>query len=169
MNRWRSLVIAVATVAVFASKPLFAIAPFAILVYGNGIEKPVMIRAGFPEPGSLGVLWWGNSGRFDVAHSLKGNPLVANLGDRKYLNLAIFWGSYLADQLYPENASQHGRLYLPTANAPALIVATMPDMRPVANPIPTDVQGFVVAWTLEGADRELAKNLGVPGLEPVAK
>jgi hypothetical protein len=53
------------------------------------------------------------------------------------------------------DASQHGRIYLRTASAPAVIVITAPWMAnardPAANPdpvpIPTSLDAFVAGWT----------------------
>jgi hypothetical protein len=96
---------------------------------------------------------------------VQGDPeLLSSLRNRPYVNLAIFWGPYDADQFKPENASQHGRLYLPTASEPAVVVATTPDMQKRSNPIPKELAGFAAAWSLGPQDLTTLKGLGFPGL-----
>jgi hypothetical protein len=95
---------------------------------------------------------------------LQGHLLLTSLSKRTYLKLAIFWGLYYPDQLTPENASQHGRFYPATGSDPAVVIVTDPDMRPIAHPIPTALEQFVAAWTLNPADLATIKKLGFPGL-----
>src|SRR6185295_11727506 len=90
--------------------------------------------------------------------------LVSALRSRPYLSLAIFWGQYDRDQLNPANASQHGRLYLPTASEPAIVVVTAPDMQKKSNPIPKELDGFTAVWTLNPQELATLKGLGFPGL-----
>jgi hypothetical protein len=90
--------------------------------------------------------------------------LLNSLGTRPYVNLAIFWGQYDADQLKPDKASQHGRFYLPTASEPAIVVSTMPDMQKRSNPIPKELVGFAAVWTLGPQELTTLKHLGFPGL-----
>ena len=78
------------------------------------------------------------------------------------MNLAIFWGKYDTG-LKPEEASQHARLYLPTASEPAMIIATPPDMQVKSNPIPATPQGFATAWILSQPQLSAIKDLGFPG------
>ena len=80
------------------------------------------------------------------------------------MSLAIFWGQYDAKEIKPENASQHGRFYLPTASAPALVVVTAPDMQKKSNPIPKELVGFRAVWTLSPQDLTTLKALGFPGI-----
>jgi hypothetical protein len=89
---------------------------------------------------------------------------LSDLKNRPYVNLAIFWGQYDADQFKPENASQHGRLYLPTASEPAIVVSTVPDMQKKSNPIPKELGDFAAVWTLAPQELTTLKSLGFPGL-----
>ena len=88
--------------------------------------------------------------------------MLSALKNRPYVNLAIFWGRYESDQFKPENASQHGRLYLPTASEPAIVVATVPDMQKKSNPIPTELGGFAAVWTLGRRRSHHAQRSGIP-------
>lgn len=153
------------------STPLSAISPSAVLVYGGKLERPVLLRPASPADfPAFQLLWW-NAGRYtQPTRTVQGEPgLIRELSDRPYVKLAIFWGRYDADQLQPENASQHGRVYLPTASEPAIVVATVPDMQEKSNPVPGELRGFAAVWTLSPEDRETLENLGFPGLEATAR
>jgi hypothetical protein len=71
------------------------------------------------------------------------------------MSVAIFWGRYDPATVKASDASQHGRIYLRTPSAPAVIVITEPWMAnakdPSANPpparIPTSLDEFVAGWT----------------------
>jgi hypothetical protein len=147
---------------VLASRPVSAISPAFILVYGGTLEKPVLIQLSQETMAAGQMFWW--RGPWDFKQTMKGNALTPALMNRPYYKVAIFWGQYLEGQLTPENASQHGRLYLPTEKDSAVMVATAPDMEPVARPIPLDLEGFTSAWTLTPGDLATASGLGVPGL-----
>ena len=72
------------------------------------------------------------------------------------MSVAIFWGRYDPATIKPSDASQHGRIYLRTGSAPAVIVITAPRMGnvkdPTANPepvaVPTSLDEFMAGWTL---------------------
>jgi len=83
----------------------------------------------------------------------KRGTLPPNLEGRRYVSVAIFWGPSDATGLKPSDASQHGRIYLPTASAPAAIVITFPNMDstggpPQSVPVPTSLEEFIAGWTL---------------------
>ena len=111
-------------------------------------------------------LLWRKAGSYARPNrTVQGEPELLNtLKNRPYVNLAIFWGLYEPDQFKPENASQHARLYLPTASEPALVVATTPDMQKKSNPIPKELGGFVAVWALGPQELATLKGLGFPGL-----
>jgi hypothetical protein len=110
-------------------------------------------------------LWW-QAGRYaNPDRTVQSEPQLVNaLKERAYVNLAIFWGKYEPSELKPEGASQHGRLYLPTALEPAIVVVTTPDMQKKANPIPNELGGFRALWTLSSQDLGTLKGLGFPGI-----
>ena len=143
------------------STPISAISPSAVMVYGEKAGPPILLRPGSPaEFPAFGLLWW-HAGAYNNPTPID-PQLWRGLKDRPYVNLAIFWGRYDADQLKPESASQHGRFYPPTATEPAIVVTTVPDMQKKPNPIPTDLERFAAAWTLSPQELSALKSLGFP-------
>ena len=165
MRRTCSIVVAL-LLAGFSSTPILAISPSAVLVYGEKLAQPILLRPASPEQfPAFGLLWW-NAGSYSrPTRTVQGDPqLLGDLKNRPYVNLAIFWGQYDADQLKPENASQHGRFYPPTPTAPALLVVTAPDMQKKANPIPKELEGFKGVWTLSAQELSQVKGIGFPAV-----
>lgn len=162
-SRTRSWLLGVALLILAGSQSAGAVGPSAILIYGGGLESPVVLRyADSSWFGDVGVLWGGSHIYFSKAHEVKGHPLVTKAADRAYLSVAIFWGRP-PEKLVPENGTQHGRLYLPTASEPALALVTAPNMvDPAPTPIPTRVDQFFVIWTLSAEDIGTLRRLGVP-------
>ena len=147
-------------------KPVAAVSPSAVLVYGGQLPKPVLLRPASPADfPAFGLLWWQAGPYSRPTRTVQGEPrLLSDLKDRPFVNLAIFWGQYAPDQFKPENASQHARLYLPTTSEPAVVVATTPDMQKKSNPIPKELGGFAAVWTLGTQELTSLKSLGFPGL-----
>jgi hypothetical protein len=100
---------------------------------------------------------------------------------RTFVKLAMFWRGDLwesaafervAPTLRPEEAHQHGRLYLPRDGAPALVISTdfvqfdptTEPPSPVARPIPASPNGFTVSCLPGAQALAVARSLGVPGL-----
>jgi hypothetical protein len=163
--RTSSLILAL-LLAGFSSTPVLAISPSAVLVYGEKLAQSTLLRPASPEDfPAFGLLWW-QAGRYsNPTRTVQGDPqLLSDLKNRPYVNLAIFWGRYEANEFKPENASQHGRFYPPTASDPALVVVTAPDMQKKANPIPKELEGFRAVWTLSPQDLTTIKGLGFPGI-----
>ena len=154
-----------------SSKPVLAISPSAVMVYGEKLGPPIVLRPASPADfPAFGLLWWNAGSYLHPTRTLQGDPqLLSDLSKRSYVNLAIFWGRYDADQLKPENASQHGRFYLPTASEPAVVVSTVPDMQKKSNPIPHELKGFAAAWILSPQELTTLKGLGFPGLEAASQ
>ena len=163
-RKW-SIVVAMLLIG-FSSIPVLAISPSAVLVYGEQLAKPILLRPASPlDFPAFGLLWWKAGSYARPNRTVQGDPqLLSDLKDRPFVNLAIFWGPYEADQFKPENASQHARLYLPTPSEPAVVVATTPDMQKKSNPIPKELGGFFGVWTLGPQDLTTLKTLGFPGL-----
>jgi len=167
MRRARKWSIALAVLLIgFSSTPVVAISPSAVLVYGEKLGQPILLRPASPEDfPAFGLLWWKAGSYANPTRTVQGEPqLLSDLRNRPYVSLAIFWGQYDAKEIKPENASQHGRFYLPTASAPALVVVTAPDMQKKSNPIPTELVGFRAVWTLSPQDLTTLKGLGFPGI-----
>jgi hypothetical protein len=165
LARHWSFVVAMLLVG-FSSKPVLAISPWGVMVYGEKLRQPILLRPASPADfPAFGLLWWKAGSYANPNRTVLGEPqLLSDLKNRPYVNLAIFWGQYDADQLKPENASQHGRLYLPTASEPAIVVSTVPDMQKRSNPIPKELAGFAAVWTLAPEELATLKSLGFPGL-----
>ena len=167
MTRARICSILVAVLlAGFSSTPILAISPSAVLVYGEKLAQPTLLRPASPENfPAFGLLWW-NAGSYSrPTRTVQADPqLLSGLKNRPYVNLAIFWGPYDVNEFKPENASQHGRFYLPTASEPALVVVTAPDMQKKANPIPKELEGFKGVWTLSAQELSQVKGIGFPGV-----
>jgi hypothetical protein len=163
-RKW-SVIIAVLLLG-FSVTPVVAISPTAVMVYGEKLANPVLLRPASPEDfPAFGLLWGGRGPYSRPSRTVQGEPQLSSaLKDRAFVNLAIFWGQYAPDQFKPENASQHARFYLPTASEPAVVVATTPDMQKKSNPIPQELGGFVAVWTLGTQELTTLKSLGFPGL-----
>ena len=118
MTRARKWSIAVAVLLIgFSSESVVAISPWAVMVYGEKLGQPVLLRPASPEDfPAFGLLWWKAGSYATPTRTLQGDPqLVSDLKNRPYMNLAIFWGGKHQDEIKPESASQHGRFYPPTA------------------------------------------------------
>ena len=113
-----------AVIGTGADAPARRAAPWAIMIHGSLVEKPITLvnwhenlrlMLAIPRPGSLTPL-----------RTLEGRP---------YLDLALFSGpewKHLADspeavaRLRPDQTNHHGRLYLGRGNAPAVVVFDPP-------------------------------------------
>ena len=143
------------------SAPLSAISPWAVMVYGDEAPRTLLLRpAGPSDYPAFRLLWW-QAGHYNRPNAID-SKLWTGLKHRPYVRLAFFWGRYDADQLKPEQASQHGRFYPPTVTEPAVVVTTMPDMERRSNPIPRDLDGFYAAWSLSSHDLSALRSLGFP-------
>ena len=152
--RLRSLVVVTALLAVVTSIPLRAIGPAILMFYGGDLKEPVLVSPGNPSYNPTDFIWSPLNGGVRNASERRGT-LPPNLEGRRYISVAIFWGRYDLATLKASDASQHGRIYLRTASAPAAIVITAPNMAnardPTANPepvpVPTSLDEFVAGWT----------------------
>ena len=177
---YRSWLLGIAILSLLASRPMVAARPpipTYIMFYGGQLAAPVALSTGPTD--RTGFLWQTLLRRDGT---IPRETLTNRLNGRRYLNFAIFWGQWTERPVKPEDASQHGRLYLPTATEPAAVVATFPAMEsedpnartPPAVSIPIDLDehrdalghqvGFVAGWVLNPEDLATARRLGVPGL-----
>ena len=153
---WRpaSLVVVTALLVIVTSVPLRAIGPAILMFYGGDLKEPVLVFPGNPSYNPTSFIWNPVNGGVPYGSEKRGT-LPPNLEGRRYMSVAIFWGKYDLATLKPSDASQHGRIYLRTASAPAVIVITGPRMvnakDPTANPepvpVPTSLDEFVAGWT----------------------
>ena len=154
--------VGVALAALLGSTRVFAISPALVMVYGHTLPAPVVIDL----KGTIGLneFLWNTRVRGAFNYETHSGTMPAGLKDRPYFRLAVFWGRYDVATLKPEQASQHGRLYLATASEPAVIVATLPHMAMEPRPMPADLKGFHGGWVLNAGDLANAKRMGIPGL-----
>ena len=153
---WRLVAVALMTalLVVVTTVPLGAIGPAILMFYGGDLREPVLVFPGNPSYNPTDFIWNPANGGVPYASGTRGT-LPPNLEGRRYMSVAIFWGRYDPATLKPSDASQHGRIYLPTASAPAVIVITAPRMATASNPsgkpepmpIPTSLDDFVAGWT----------------------
>ncbi|HEU4926221.1 MAG TPA: hypothetical protein VFT24_04190 [Vicinamibacterales bacterium] len=156
MPRIRHLVllaVVTALLVMVTSLPLRAIGPAILMFYGGDLKEPVLVFPGNPSYNPTGFIW--NPANGGVPYARKHGTLPPNLEGRRYISVGIFWGGYDPATLKPSDASQHGRIYVKTASAPAVIVITAPQMAnpkdPAANPepvpVPTSLDEFISGWT----------------------
>lgn len=157
-------VLSIALLVFLAIVPLSAVGPGILMFYGGDLQEPLVVFPGNPSRNPTGFLW--NTTNGDVPYaSAKRGTLPPNLEGRRYVNVAIFWGPHEATGLKPSDASQHGRIYLPTASAPAAMVITRPIMTnstggpPQPVPVPTSLDEFVTGWTLSPEQTAQLKRL----------
>lgn len=138
---------------VFATAPLQAIGPSIIMFYGGDLKEPLVVFPGNPSYNPTSFIWSPVNGGVTLGTGKRGT-LPPHLDGRRYVSVAIFWGPSDATGLKPPDASQHGRIYVPTASVPAAIVITFPNMAnstggpPDPVPVPTSLDEFVAGWTL---------------------
>jgi len=146
-------ILPIALLLFVAIAPLSAIGPSVLMFYGGDLKEPIVVFPGNPSYNPTGFIWSPVNGGVTFDSGKRGT-LPPNLEGRRYVSVAIFWGPSGATGLKPSDASQHGRIYLPTASAPAAIVITFPNMAnptggpPQAVPIPTSLGEFIAGWTL---------------------
>ena len=171
MNRHvRTWLLVIGVLAVVGIKPLSALGPSFIIVYGDSVPKPMVLSLG-NEGNACDFLWntMSRGGTTFLNGSMQRSKIPDGLSDRPYLNIAIFWGRAFDPQAKPEDANQHARFYPPTATRPAVVVATVPTMdQSEPRPVPPDLDehrdalghqtGFVAGWTVTVAD---AQRLGI--------
>jgi hypothetical protein len=146
------------------SRTLSAIGPAYIVVHGGELHAPLVLR---PAIGALKFMWGGGTPYYDSQHEA---PMPTGLDGRRYLNYDVYWGRFAPEELKPEEASQHGRLYLPTAHQPAAVLLTPPNMhnpepgatrvKPV--PIPTKITDFAFGRALTPSETAALVAAGVP-------
>ena len=171
-RNWRpaSLVVVTALLVIVTSLPLRAIGPAILMFYGGDLREPVLVFPGNPSYNPTSFIWNPVNGGVPYASQKRGT-LPPNLEGRRYMSVAIFWGRHDPATLKPSDASQHGRIYLPTASAPAVIVITAPRMvsatDPTANPepvpVPTSLDQFIAGWTLTRDISEWIREQTEPG------
>ena len=152
-RRVPSRILPIALLVFVAIAPLSAIGPSVLMFYGGDLKEPIFVFPGNPSYNPTTFIWSPVNGGVTPGSGTRGT-LPPNLEGRRYVSVAIFWGPSDATGLKPSDASQHGRIYLPTASAPAAIVITFPNMAsstggpPESVPVPTSLGEFIAGWTL---------------------
>jgi len=163
--RFASGTLGVAILLLVVSRPLSAIGPAVILIHGGELQTPIVVR---PQIGSF-VFMWGGGTRHD--HTVGKAATPTGLDGRRYLSYDVFWGWFEPEELKPEAASQHGRLYLPTARQPAAVVLTAPAMISATNPgasradpspVPSQIKDFVFGRAITPNETAALVAVGVP-------
>lgn len=154
-----SWICGVAILGVLVSQSASAVSPAFIVLHGAGLQTPVVIR---PGNGGFMFMWATYENERTIPSGLQG---------KRYFDYDVYWGNFTTEEITPEAASQHGRLYLPTADQPlAIVVVTEAYMRgdvpgsrrASSRPIPSQLDGFLTGRALtlnETADLAAA---GVP-------
>jgi hypothetical protein len=163
--RFGSWLLGVVLVLLFVSRSLSAIGPAFIVLHGGSLESPIVIR---PEIGSFMFMWAaGNAYEHKRPEEMK---IPSGLQGRGYIDYDVYWGRFTPEELKSEAASQHGRLYPPTAVQPAVVVITAPAMtaddpratRAPSRPIPSQLEGFVSGRALTTSETAALVAAGVP-------
>jgi hypothetical protein len=161
---WRPRLIALALAAA-ASVPISAAGPSIIMIYGGPLAQPIFIvQKTVDDLRRYAFLWCGNGGSRVPAEEL---------AHRQHLSLAIFWiaeawtdeaaAQRLTKTLRPEDAAQHGRLYLPAGERSAVTVVTGFPRNPgrtledqERRRVPTTDTEFVSACSVSAGDLAIA-------------
>jgi hypothetical protein len=96
--------------------------------------------------------------------------IPGGLQGRRYLDYDVYWGKFTPEDLKPEAAGQHGRLYLQTPDRAAVVVITQPGMtsadpkatRADATPIPNELGSFASGRGLSKDEASALAAAGVP-------
>jgi hypothetical protein len=165
LRRWQFGLIVIAMSLVISSRSASAAAPTIIMIYGEPLQKPIFVVLKQGEVTD-------SMSTYGFFFQETGRTTPTEMSDRPYLSTAMFysfkeWAAYtnhsaLLTQLRPEQASQHGRLYLPTASEPAVVLVTrFRNLDPV--PIPSASTAFINMAPLGRAAIETVRRLGIPG------
>ena len=143
--------------------PVNAAGPAIVMFYGESLSKPVFITVKTAE----------DAARYSFFECRSDGNLTTAITARPFVKLAAFWDfrrwdRYLTDprllpELDPSQASQHGRLYLPTKSEPAVLIRTQfRNGDPVS--IPAVPALFELRCPLSAESAGILQQAGVPGL-----
>lgn len=160
-----SWILGVAVLLLFVTRTTSALGPAFIVIHGGPLQAPIVIR---PGEGRLMFMW--QAGNVYERIRPENMTIPAGLQDRRYLDYDVYWGNFTPEDLKPEAASQHGRLYLQTPTEPPAVVTTEPYMisadpnakRADATPIPSGLGGFASGRALSTDEASALVAAGVP-------
>jgi hypothetical protein len=171
-QRWSSLGAALVVAVLLTTVRTYAMLPSAIIIYGGALREPIKIAV-LASPDPYGFVSLGCLDQH-VQHTLPSLEIRPS-EKRQYLNIAAFWTGYeeLNDpakrdealrKLKPQDASQHGRLYLPANGESGFVLTVGHLMKPaIPHPIPSDNSAFTVGCWLTPKDVTTLQALNVPG------
>jgi hypothetical protein len=123
---------------VFGSRAVEAQTPTVMMFYGGDLKAPVLLT---------------DADAAVFRNLLSATSItVKELGDRPYTPVALFWASRLdpaqngtrIPDLKPAMAWQHGRLYRPLPDKPAVLLVTR--ITKAAQPVPLPSNGAAFIW-----------------------
>jgi hypothetical protein len=157
-------ILAFAALLPISLAPVSAVSQAISMIYGESIQKPVFVT--FTQVSDIETYAFLTCARSSQAKT------VEDIGTRRFVRIASYWdmnvwkkyldNPNLLPELKPEAANQHGRLYLPTPTAGAIVVSAGYRMGS-APPIPSRPEDFVASCTLTSNDLATARRLGIPG------
>jgi hypothetical protein len=153
----------VVVLSLLVCRPIAAIGPAAIVIHGGALQVPLVVH---PPIGSFVFMWAAGN----MYERQRAGLLPPGLEGRRYLDYDVFWGRFKPEELKPEAASQHGRLYRPTTDEPAAVVLTDPvmtsddpsAMQAPPRPIPGQLKDFVSGRALTPSETAALVAAGVP-------
>jgi hypothetical protein len=160
-----SCTLSIVILLLFGTRPTSAIGPAFIVIHGGALKAPIVIR---PAEASLMFMW--QAGNVYEHRRSEDMTIPGLLQSRRYLDYDVYWGKFTPEELKPEAASQHGRLYLQTPDRAAVIVITQPAMtsadpkatRADATPIPNELGAFASGRALSKDEASALIAAGVP-------
>jgi hypothetical protein len=158
-----SWLLGVVVLLLLVCRPIAAIGPAVIVIHGGALQVPLVVH---PRIGSFVFMWAAGN----MYERQRPGMLPPGLEGRRYLDYDVFWGRFKPEELKPEAASQHGRLYLPTTDEPAAVVLTDPvmtgddpsAMQAPPRPIPGQLKDFVSGRALTPSETAALVAAGVP-------
>jgi len=148
-------IVAALVVFVAAARPLHAQTPTVVMFYGDPLTEPIRLTEA-------------DAAAFD--NLLKPATIApADLANRPYRSVAVFWASRSnpanngtpVEKLTPQMAWQHGRLYLPAAGKPAVLLTTMFTKGAQPVPVPSNEKAFVWGGPVSDAALAILRQKGV--------
>jgi hypothetical protein len=138
-----------------AARPTFGQTPTVVMFYGDALKQPISLT---------------DADAALFTNLLAETPITqADVANRPYRDVAIFWASRSnpanngtpVEKLTPAMAWQHGRLYLPSAGKPAVILTTRLTKFSQPVPVPSNAAAFALGGPVSDAALAVLKAKGV--------
>jgi hypothetical protein len=146
-------------VLMIVSQTLHAQGASVLMFYGGTLKAPVLLTGE-------------DAAAFNNV-STRASMTVADMGDRPYIPVALYWGSRTDPAsngtplaaLKPEMAWQHGRFYPAAAGKPAVLLTTELTKQMATNthpfPVPSDGAAFIWGGPVSESALAVLKRVGV--------